>query len=198
MLRAATCGSAATSAMPATGEAGTPAASSALSQPAAPRRASAASSAALSASRCSVRSALPANRGSDASSGAPSTSQRRRNSRSLPAAITIRPSAVRKVSNGVIDGWREPSGAGSRPVAWYRARAFSRIDTTLSSMAMSTRAPRPPAPPPRSRRSSPASTPITPYRPLTRSATEVPARTVSPDSVPVIDSSPERAWMIMS
>ena len=117
MLRAATCGSANTSAMPATGDTGTPAASSAAVQSAVLRRASAASSAALSASRWSVRAELAANRGSDARSGTSSTSQRRPNSRSLPAAITIWPSAVRKVSNGVIDGCRDPSGPGSTPVA---------------------------------------------------------------------------------
>ncbi|MNN19254.1 hypothetical protein D3C81_1324890 [compost metagenome] len=76
-----------------------------------------ASSASFSAAWCSLRAGTVAKRGSRAHSSRPSAVQSVVNSASLPTAMTMKPSRVANMSNGVIDGCRVPSGFGTPPVA---------------------------------------------------------------------------------
>ena len=115
MLRARMLGLAITSAMLLMGEQGTPAASSLASQAAARSADRAASISFSSSGARAVRLWLSAKRGSSARSALPRVSHSRRNSWSLPAAMTSHRSAARKAAKGVMDGWREPSGPGGSP-----------------------------------------------------------------------------------
>ena len=90
---------------------------SAASRPRATRPRSLAASrsaiAAASSTRCSTRSPFVANRGSSASSGGPSASQKRGHCRSDPTATAISPSAVANVSYGTMFGWALPRRPGA-------------------------------------------------------------------------------------
>ena len=117
MLRARTCGSARTWATSFSGPQGMPQASSAASHSAVARAAKAGSSSLASSSTLRVRSSLLRKRGSRASSGRSNADASFAKSASLPAATITYPSRVAKAWKGAIEGWREPSGPGTEPVA---------------------------------------------------------------------------------
>ena len=114
-IEAEPSGDAKTSSSVRTGAQGTDAASSAASHSAAGRRASSSDTIGISWSRLRTRSALVANRSSDASSGRPITPQVRSKSRSFPAARMNGRSAASNSWYGTMLGCALPSGRGTRP-----------------------------------------------------------------------------------
>ena len=96
---------------------GTPAATSSRNHSAAGRSLSRSTSSGRSSSRLAVRSPVFANRGSSASSGAPSTSHSLRNWTSLPAVTMRSPAPVGSGSYGNRLGWELPMRNGTTPPA---------------------------------------------------------------------------------
>ena len=108
--------------------------------------------------------------------------------------MTKCPSAAANAANGVIDGWRAPSGPGTSPVAAYRAIAFSRIATWQSSMDTSILV----ASPVFARSNSALQMPMAVNSPAVTSPIDVPTRVGGPPGWPVMLMTPPIACTTMS
>ena len=148
-----------------------------------------------SSSRCATRAWFVANRSSSAHSACPTTSQMRRNSRSLPPGHDER--AIRRRGRpGTARCWGAPCRAplGTSPPIKVFAAWFTIAATLASNSDTLTWRPTPV----RSRSASAARMPIVACRPVTTSSSATPAFTGSPPGSPVTLIRPHIACTMMS